>query len=90
VTHGIARMLDGGVIRVDVATSHGALSILIENPRDADAPPSRATSTGLANVRQRMAAVFGDAGRLDVHPAGDRFRVELHLPCVAGIDDDHD
>jgi two-component system sensor histidine kinase AlgZ len=90
VTHGIARMLDGGVIRVDVAASHGGLSILIENPRDSDAPPSRATSTGLANVRQRMAAVFGDAGRLDAGPAGDRFRVELHLPCVAGIDDDHD
>ena len=93
VTHGIARMLDGGVIRVDVAASHGALSIVIENPRDADARPSRASATGglgLANVRQRIAAVFGDTGRLDARPAGDRFRVELHLPCIAGIDDDHD
>ena len=39
VTHGIARMLDGGVIRVDVAARDGMLRIAIENPRDTEGRP---------------------------------------------------
>jgi two-component system sensor histidine kinase AlgZ len=84
VTHGIARLLDGGVIRVDVARRDGVLSIAIENPRETDERPSP-PGLGLDNVRQRIAAVFGDRGRLDARPDGDRFRVELHLPCT--VDD---
>jgi len=111
VTHGIARTLDGGVIRVDVAARDGMLQIAIENPRDTNGRPTATSSAlstfstsstfstfstgglGLNNVRQRIAAVFGDAGRLDAGPDGDRFRVELNLPCRAmpdGDDDDHD
>jgi two-component system, LytTR family, sensor histidine kinase AlgZ len=86
VTHGIARRLGGGVIRVDVARRDGMLSIAIENPRETDGPPS-SPGLGLDNVRQRIAAVFGDAGRLDAHPDGDRFRVELSLPCSTNDDD---
>jgi hypothetical protein len=84
VTHGIARLLDGGVIRVDVTRRDGVLSIAIENPRETDGRPSP-PGLGLDNVRQRIAAVFGDRGRLDARPDGDRFRVELHLPCT--VDD---
>ena len=80
VTHGIAHLLDGGVIRVDVTRRDGVVSIAIENPRETDVRPSR-TGVGLHNVRQRIATLFGDAGRLDARADGDRFRVELNLPC---------
>ena len=59
VTHGIARMLDGGVIRVDVARRDGVLSIAIENPRDADAAPARHR----ARPRQRPPADRGGLWR---------------------------
>jgi len=81
VTHGIARLLEGGVIRVDVVRRDGIVSIAIENPRDTDVRLSQ-TGVGLHNVRQRMAALFGDAARLDARADGDRFRVELNLPCA--------
>lgn len=84
VTHGIARLLEGGTIRVDVVRRDGIVSIAIENPRDADVRLSQ-TGVGLHNVRQRIAALFGDAARLDARADGDRFRVELNLPCT--IDD---
>jgi LytS/YehU family sensor histidine kinase len=82
VTHGIARLLEGGVIRVDVVRRDGYVSIAIENPRETDVRPSQ-TGVGLRNVRQRIAVLFGDAGRLEARADGDRFRVELNLPCRA-------
>ena len=58
----IAGLIDGGVIRLDVARRNDRLSIAIENPRDADAPASTRRGVGLENVRQRLVAMFG-AGR---------------------------
>jgi two-component system sensor histidine kinase AlgZ len=80
VTHGIARMLEGGIIKLEVARSNGIVSIAIENPRDVDRLPSR-SGVGLQNVRQRIAAIFGDAGRLDIRADSDRYRAVLTLPC---------
>ena len=61
-----------------------SLSIAIENPRDADGRDS-GPGIGISNVRQRIAALFGDAGQLDARADGDRFRVKLTLPCA--VDD---
>src|SRR5262249_44001498 len=79
VTHGIAQMLEGGVIRIDVARHNHAVSIAIENPRDADARQTR-TGVGLVNVRQRIAALFGDSARVQASANSDSFRVEIDLP----------
>lgn len=81
VTHGIAGLLDGGVIRLDVARRHDRLSIAIENPRDADAPAPNRRGLGLDNVRQRLVAMFGPDARLETRTDPGRFRVELALPC---------
>jgi LytS/YehU family sensor histidine kinase len=80
VTHGIAGLIDGGVIRLDVARRNGHLSIAIENPRDADAPASTRRGVGIENVRQRLIAMFGPDARLDTRTDAGRFRVELSLP----------
>jgi len=87
ITHGIAGMLDGGVIRLNIERRDGRLSIVLENPRDPDEPAtSRARSgVGLDNVRRRLAATFPGAARMDASASADRFRVEIDLPCV-----DHD
>ena len=82
VTHGIAGLVEGGVIRVDVARRNGRLSIAIENPRDADTPSRPRSGVGLDNVRQRLAVMFGADARLDTRADEGRFRVELVLPCL--------
>jgi LytS/YehU family sensor histidine kinase len=80
VTHGIAGMLDGGIVRLDVAPANGALSIAIENPRDTATPRATRTGVGLENVRRRLALTFGGSARLGVRAEPGRFRVELELP----------
>jgi len=82
VTHGIAHLLEGGLIRLDVSRQNGHLAIVIENPCDADATAARPGGLGLDNVRKRLDAMFGREARMDTHVAAGRFRVELELPCV--------
>ena len=85
ITHGIARLLDGGVIRLNIERRDGRLSIVLENPRDPDEPARGRIGVGLDNVRRRLAATFPGAARMDASASPDRFRVEIDLPCV-----DHD
>ena len=82
VTHGIARLLEGGLIRLDASRHDGRLAIVIENPCDADAASARPGGMGLDNVRGRLEAMFGREARLDARNAAGLFRVELELPCA--------
>jgi two-component system sensor histidine kinase AlgZ len=81
VTHGIARLLDGGLIRLDVKRQDDQLAIVVENPCDADAVSARAGGVGLDNVRRRLDAMFGRDARLDARVEMGTFCVELHLPA---------
>jgi two-component system sensor histidine kinase AlgZ len=83
VTHGIARLLEGGLIRLDISRSNGHLAIVIENPCDPDSAPASARpgGMGLDNVRNRLDAMFGREARLAVDAAAGQFRVELQLPA---------
>jgi LytS/YehU family sensor histidine kinase len=83
VAHGIAGLIDGGVIRLDVARRDGRLSIAIENPRDEDAPAPLRRGVGLENVRQRLQTTFGPDARIETRTDGGRFRVEVAIPCFS-------
>jgi sensor histidine kinase YesM len=80
VVHGIAGLLDGGVIRLDIARKNGSLSIAIENPRDADTSGADSRGVGLDNVRRRLAVMFGRDARLETRAEPGRFRAQLDLP----------
>ncbi|HTS11066.1 MAG TPA: histidine kinase [Candidatus Limnocylindrales bacterium] len=80
VVHGIANLVEGGTVRLDVKASDGILSVVVENTFDPDAPPRRKSGVGLANVRQRLAARYGREASMDVKAAGDQFRVAIALP----------
>ena len=70
------------MIRLDIARQNERLTIVIENPCDADVAVWRAGGMGLANVRGRLEAMFGrDASMHTLVEAG-QFRVELHLPAI--------
>jgi LytS/YehU family sensor histidine kinase len=80
VVHGIAGLLQGGVIRLDIARRNGSLSIAIENPRDTDSSDARSRGVGLENVRRRLTVMFGRAARLETRAEPGSFRAQLDLP----------
>jgi two-component system, LytTR family, sensor histidine kinase AlgZ len=82
VGHGIAGMVDGGTVRLDVARHGDRLAIVVENPCDPDALPRKRGGVGLENVRKRLAIVFGGAARLEATANPTQFRVAIDLPCV--------
>jgi two-component system sensor histidine kinase AlgZ len=82
VGHGIAGLLEGGVITLTVAVRAERLSIAIENPRDPDPTAPALRGLGLDNVRRRLEATFGRAARLETRSEPERFRVDIELPCI--------
>ncbi len=82
VNHGVAQLTEGGWIRLEATCSDGRLWIALENAFDPEAPSRPSGGVGLVNVRRRLEARYGEEGRLQAGPAGDRFRVRLSLPAV--------
>lgn len=79
VKHGIALLDEGGEILMLGRMLKEGLRFTIENPYDPLAPASR-SGIGLANVRQRLEARYGNAARLDVEASDDVYRVTLLFP----------
>ena len=74
VKHGIALLDQGGEILMLGRIIKDGLRFTIENPYDPLAPASR-SGIGLANVRQRLEARYGNAARLEVEASDDVYRV---------------
>jgi hypothetical protein len=83
IKHGIATLVDGGEISMSGRCSADNLRFVIENPFDPEAPSTRKNGIGLANVRNRLAARYGNAARVEVQVEKDRYRVILSLPFTA-------
>lgn len=81
IKHGIATLVEGGEISMRGRRSEERMRFVIENEFDPEAPSSRKTGIGLANVRNRLAARYGNNARIDVEVEGTRYRVVLSLPC---------
>lgn len=81
VAHGIANLVEGGCIRLDVALREGEISILVENTFDPEAPLRRRNGVGLANVRQRLEARYGNRAKFGAGAQGTSFRVALEFPA---------
>ena len=83
VAHGIAGMVDGGTIRLDiVATRRSSVDHRGEPARSGRRCRAKRGGVGLENVRKRLAIVFGGAARLDASASPDGFRVAIDLPCT--------
>lgn len=82
VTHGIAHMVDPGVVRLEARLVRGGVVLTLTNPVDPERPERRGEAVGLANVRKRLATIYGPAARLDVRQDGARFTAELSLPAA--------
>ena len=80
VRHGIAQLVQGGTVRIAARCSGGRLRLTVENPAGAGPAPG-GSGLGLANVRQRLAGLYGDDAGLDARLADGAFRVELAMPA---------
>ena len=80
LTHGAS--LPDGTRRIElkVTAVPGAMRIYIGNPLLRDLRDSRGLGSGLEQVRQRLAILYGDRGCLTAGPDGDRFAVILEVP----------
>ncbi len=80
VTHGIATLVDGGLVRIEARPRGVFLEIAVENPYDPERPPQAGAGVGIENVRRRLEAVYGRDASLTVKESDGRFRAELSLP----------
>jgi LytS/YehU family sensor histidine kinase len=82
IRHGIATLTEGGEIGFIVRRRRDVLHVTVENPFDPDAPATRKTGFGLVNVRNRLQARYGAAGKLDIQVDNHRYSVTLSFPYV--------
>jgi LytS/YehU family sensor histidine kinase len=82
VTHGIAHLLEQGTIRIAAARTATRVSILIENPCDADRPRGTGTGVGLANVKARLRALYGTDATVSMSEHDGLWQVELSFPAA--------
>src|ERR1700722_1729528 len=78
VKHGIALLDEGGEILMLGRRVREGLRFTIENPFDPLAPASR-SGIGLANVRQRLEARYGNAAKLEVEASAGVYRGTVGL-----------
>jgi LytS/YehU family sensor histidine kinase len=80
VTHGIAHLIEGGVVVITAVRGTTTVAISIDNPTDVDRPAGRGTGLGMKNVRERLRSLYGADAALRVEDKDGRFRVRLELP----------
>ena len=81
VTHGVAHRLEGGLVRVSATKSPARVTMIVENPCDADRPRRTGGGIGLANVRSRLSALYGNDATVNASERDGLWRVEISLPC---------
>jgi LytS/YehU family sensor histidine kinase len=80
IKHGIATLVEGGEISMRARRSSDGMRFVIENPYDPEAPSTHRNGIGLANVRNRLEARYGNAARMEIEVDANRYRVVLWLP----------
>jgi two-component system, LytTR family, sensor kinase len=81
VKHGVSRTAQPVTVRIAAAASADGLDLTVSNSGSGDLHPAVGHGIGLTNVRDRLAARFGDLGWLEAeNMAGGGWRATLHLP----------
>ncbi len=81
VKHGIATMVEGGTIKLEVHIKGQQLEVSVENGFDPDSPSPRRNGLGLRNVRSRLENRFGSLASLSAQSQNNQFRAEMIVPC---------
>ena len=81
VRHGIADRPTGGCIAISARSTDGLLQLRVVDDGPGPAETSSA-GVGLASVRRRLAATYGDRARLEIENGGHGFAVTMTLPLI--------
>lgn len=81
ITHGIANLPEGGVVRLSGYSDSAHVFLAIENSFDPDSGPNRKGGLGLKNVRNRLEARYGKDASMRVSSENGNFKVELSFPA---------
>ncbi len=81
VKHGIGGLPAGGVITIVARRAGSILRVSVENDVDDEVQARAGNGIGLANVRQRLAGIYGHEASVHWSRQGQLFRVELTLPA---------
>ena len=86
VRHGVEPRPQGACVTVEAFRDDGHLVLFVRNPL----PPPEVTTGGhglaLANLRERLALLYGDAARLRTYESEGEFVAQVRLPIRAGAD----
>lgn len=80
VRHAIAPAGGRGLIVIRARRDRGGLVLTVQDSGPGVAPPVAGGGIGLANTRQRLAALYGANAALRLDPASDGFTAEVRLP----------
>jgi len=82
IKHGIEPSADGGSITLAASRAGDAIVVIVSDTGcGAAAAPASGQGVGLANVRERLAALYGARGRFSLEPLSPRgMRATLSLP----------
>ena len=65
VKHGVARRADAGRLDISARIDHGSLELIVEDD-GVGFSASQQEGVGLSNTRERLATMYGEAGRLTI------------------------
>ena len=82
IKHGIATLVDGGVVRLESRVKSGRLEVSVENEFDPEAPAPRRSGLGLRNLRDRLRTRFGGTAEVVTMAENNVFRAEMRFPCM--------
>lgn len=85
IKHGVATLVEGGEIVMTGRRSSEGLRVVVENPFDPEAPASHKNGFGLASVRNRLHARYGNAAKLEIEVNQNRYRVALWMPVDGNV-----
>ncbi|MFZ6645462.1 sensor histidine kinase [Undibacterium sp. TJN25] len=82
IKHGIRDLVDGGTVSIRAFARDGWLHLAVSNPVDIEPSTAAGNGTGLRNLQQRFASIYGGRARASWALADGQFTVEMALPLT--------
>lgn len=86
IHHGVQARMSGGAIRIHALDVDGALRLIVEDDGPGFARRYR-ERTGLGNLRERLATLYGDAAQVRIERPATGARVVIDLPATELLND---
>ncbi|BCS33461.1 hypothetical protein TBR22_A26880 [Luteitalea sp. TBR-22] len=80
IKHGVAGLLDGGLVHLQARREGNTCVVTVRNRFDRESAPRAGTGTGLRNVRDRLATHFGASATFEARAEEEDYIVTLTFP----------